>query len=61
MGTETMVGQRAVTSSNMDPKGYVMFEGEYWIAESDEPVKSGTEVVITKVEGLRLRVSKAKE
>ena len=61
VGTETMVGQRAVTSSNMDPKGYVLFEGEYWIAESDEPVKSGTEVVITKVEGLRLRVSKAKE
>lgn len=61
MGRETMEGRRAEARSDMSPKGYVMFEGEYWMAECDEPVKAGTEVVIRRVEGPKLKVSKAKD
>lgn len=61
MGRETMEGRRAEAKSDLNPKGYVMFDGEYWMAECDEPVKEGTEVVIRKIEGPKLKVSKAKD
>jgi len=43
----------------MDPRGTVLIQGEHWVAISDKGrIEPGEEVIITKVEGLKLRVMK---
>ena len=59
VGAETLVGRRAVAVTSLDPRGQVRLDGELWSAESDEPIDSGDEVVISGVEGLILRVRPA--
>ncbi len=51
-----IVGEEAEALERLDPKGYVMFQGEYWMAESDEVVEKGEKVVIVAKEGAKLRV-----
>jgi membrane-bound serine protease (ClpP class) len=54
-----MVGMVAVARTTLDPTGTVFVHGERWQATLDEgKVKIGEEVVITEVDGLRLRVTK---
>ena len=58
-GREAMVGMVAVARTTLDPMGTVFVHGERWEAILEEgKVEPGEEVVITKVEGLRLRVTK---
>jgi len=58
-GKEEMVGRTAVVVEALNPKGTVLVEGERWEAVSEESrVKQGEEVVITRVEGLRVYVTK---
>jgi len=58
-GREAMVGMVAVAKTNLDPTGTVFVHGERWQAIVDEgKVEPGEEVVITRVEGLRLSVTK---
>ena len=58
-GREELLGRAAVVDQALQPKGVVLIEGERWTAISDRGrVESGEEVIITKVEGLKLRVSK---
>jgi membrane-bound ClpP family serine protease len=62
-GTEEMIGKEAVVRTALNPKGTVLAEGELWtgIAEGST-IEAGEEVIITKVEGLKLWVTKkAKE
>jgi membrane-bound serine protease (ClpP class) len=40
--------------------GTVQVAGQLWTAEADEPIESGVEVVVTRRDGLRLRVARAK-
>lgn len=58
-GKEDLVGQTAVVEVALDPKGVVLVEGERWTAIAEgghaEPEE---EVIITKVEGLKLYVTK---
>ena len=58
-GMEDLVGKTAVVEIALEPKGVVLVEGERWTAITDtgraEPEE---EVIITKVEGLKLRVTK---
>jgi membrane-bound serine protease (ClpP class) len=57
VGGETMIGKRAIVRSELDPDGYVFFEGARWRAHADEgPVSSGERVRITDVKGLKLTV-----
>ena len=58
-GTEDMIGKEAVAQTTLNPKGMVLAEGELWtaIARGDK-IAPGEEVVITKVEGLKLWVTK---
>lgn len=59
IGLESLVGRTTVARTDLDPEGQVFLEGERWLAYSKSgPVKAGEEVVVTKVEGLRLTVSK---
>ncbi|HUV76161.1 MAG TPA: nodulation protein NfeD [Dehalococcoidales bacterium] len=58
-GREELVGKTAVVKVALDPEGTVFFKGEHWEAVSDKGrVEPGEEVTITKVEGLRLQVTK---
>jgi len=60
-GAEALVGKVAVAKTLLDPKGTVLVDGEHWIAiVGNGKVEPGEEVKITKVEGLRLIVTKKK-
>jgi len=55
-GREGLVGMRGQAVSALDPCGKVFVHGEYWNAESDEPIEAGTRVVVTRVDELLLQV-----
>jgi membrane-bound serine protease (ClpP class) len=58
-GREELVGKTAVVKVALDPEGTVFFKGERWEAVSDKGrIEPGEEVIITKVEGLKLWVTK---
>jgi len=58
-GREELVGKTAEVKIALEPKGIVLIQGERWVAISDKGrVEPGEEVIITKVEGLKLRVTK---
>jgi membrane-bound ClpP family serine protease len=58
-GAEDMIGKEAVAQTTLNPKGTVLAEGELWTATSEgDKVEPGEEVIITKVEGLKLWVTK---
>ncbi len=58
-GREELVGKTAVVKVALKPKGVVFIEGERWTAESEQgQVEPEEEVIITKVDGLKLWVTK---
>ncbi len=58
-GEEGLIGQTARTETELDPSGMVFVEGELWTAKSEGGrIEPGEEVVITHVDGLKLRVTK---
>jgi membrane-bound serine protease (ClpP class) len=58
-GKEDLVGRTAVVEVALEPKGVVLVEGERWTAITDRGrAEPEEEVIITKVEGLKLRVTK---
>ncbi|MFC1947137.1 NfeD family protein [Chloroflexota bacterium] len=60
-GKEEMIGKTAVVKTALDPKGTVFVEGEQWTAISEEGrIEPGEEVTITKVDGLKIYITKIK-
>ena len=58
-GAEGMIGEIAIAKTPLDPTGTVLTQGELWMAASEGGrVAPGEEVIITKVEGLKLWVAK---
>ena len=58
-GAEGMVGKPARAKTPLDPTGTVSAEGELWTATSEgENIAPGEEVIITKVENLKLWVTR---
>jgi membrane-bound serine protease (ClpP class) len=58
-GAEGMIGTTAIAKTPLDPTGTVLSQGELWTATSEGgKVTPGEEVVITKVEALKLWVTK---
>ena len=58
-GREELIGKTAEVKIALEPKGVVFIQGERWTAISDSGrVKPGEEVIITKVDGLKLWVTK---
>jgi membrane-bound ClpP family serine protease len=58
-GREELVGRTAEVEVTLEPKGVVLVEGELWAAVSEKGrAERGEEVVITRVEGLKLYVKK---
>jgi membrane-bound serine protease (ClpP class) len=60
-GKEGLVGETAVVEVALDPRGIVLVEGERWTAIVDKGrVEPEEEVTITKVDGLKLMVTRKK-
>lgn len=58
-GREDLVGRTAVVEAVLNPKGVVAVEGERWTAIADKGrIEPEEEVIITSVEGLKLKVTK---
>jgi membrane-bound serine protease (ClpP class) len=58
-GIEELVGRTAVVKTTLNPKGMVLVEGEHWTAVIDKgQVEPEEEVIITKVDGLKLMVTR---
>jgi membrane-bound serine protease (ClpP class) len=58
-GAEGMIGTIAIAKTPLDPTGTVLAQGELWTAASEGGrVAPGEEVIITKVEALKLWVAK---
>jgi membrane-bound serine protease (ClpP class) len=55
-GAQGMVGRTVVIGERLAPGGRVRVGGEWWNAVSSTPLEPGTEVEITGVDGLVLRV-----
>jgi membrane-bound ClpP family serine protease len=57
-----MVGKEAITQTALTPKGTVLAEGELWTAIAEgSRIEPGEEVIITRVKGLKLWVTKKPE
>ena len=59
VGTETLVGRRAVVSVGCRPQGQVRVAGEIWQARCDAGADVGDAVVVREVRGLTLVVEPA--
>jgi membrane-bound serine protease (ClpP class) len=58
-GREELIGKTAIVKNALEPKGVVLIEGEHWTAIVDKGrVEPEEEVTITKVDGLKLMVTK---
>ena len=58
-GKEDLIGKTAVVEIALKPRGIVLVEGERWTAIADNGhAEEEDEVIVTNVEGLRLRVTK---
>jgi len=58
-GREELVGKTAEVKIALEPKGVAFIQGERWTAISETGrVEPGEEVIITKVDGLKLWVIK---
>jgi membrane-bound serine protease (ClpP class) len=55
-GAESMIEAQGEASTDINVNGMVFYKGEYWNAESANPITKGAKVKITKVEGLKLTV-----
>ncbi|HMB98827.1 MAG TPA: nodulation protein NfeD [Balneolaceae bacterium] len=57
-GLESMQGKRAEVIDTIEPNnpGRVQFSGEYWKAESDEPIETGENCEIIEFKGLTVKV-----
>ncbi len=60
-GVEGMIDAIGVAETDLAPEGKVLLRGEYWNADSEEPVLKGEKVRVVAVTGLRLTVQKAGE
>lgn len=58
-GREELIGRTAEVREDLNPKGTVFIDGERWTAISEAGrVKSGEEVIINKVDNLKLYVTR---
>ena len=57
-GKEELIGRTAEVQTAMEPKGTVFIEGERWTAISETGrIEPGEEVIVTKVDGLKMWVA----
>jgi membrane-bound serine protease (ClpP class) len=59
-GTGELLGMQGRATTALAPEGTVFLRGEYWNAHADEPIAAGDRVEVTAVDGLLLRVRRAR-
>jgi membrane-bound serine protease (ClpP class) len=59
-GTGELLGMQGKAVTALGPEGKVFVRGEYWNARAEEPVAENERVEVTAVEGLELRVRRAR-
>lgn len=57
-GREALIGKEAQAVEPLNPEGLVRIEGELWLAIADEKVRKGERLIVKKVQGMRLYVSR---
>jgi membrane-bound serine protease (ClpP class) len=60
-GTAGMVGERGLAHTDLNPEGQVFVHGEYWNAQSQEPIAAGEPIEIIKVVDLKLLVRRVQK
>ncbi len=60
-GVEGLIGAEGVVKEELNPVGSVFIHGEVWNAEGDGKISTGKKVVVSAVEGLKLKVKSASE
>jgi membrane-bound serine protease (ClpP class) len=55
-GEQGMMGLEGIAYTKIDPLGKVYVRGEYWNATAPEPIEKGHPVIVTAIEGLKLKV-----
>jgi membrane-bound serine protease (ClpP class) len=60
-GAESMVGEVGIAKTDIHPEGRVFVHGEWWNAQSEQPISSGAKVRIVGVDGLLLTVAPAEQ
>jgi membrane-bound serine protease (ClpP class) len=58
-GREDLIGKTGVVRETLNPEGTVFYQGEFWTAISKSgKINTGEEVIITRIDGLKLTVTK---
>jgi membrane-bound serine protease (ClpP class) len=57
-GPESLIGKIGVAKTDIDKEGKVLIHSEVWDATSPVNIKKGEEVVIERIDGLKLYVKK---
>lgn len=55
-GSQGLIGETGIAQSALSPRGKVFVHGEIWDAVSSSEVSAGQAVVVTRVDGLTIRV-----
>ena len=55
-GVEGLIGQTGEALEDLNPKGKVFVNGEYWMAEAAVKIPEGASVRVTSVRGMILAV-----
>jgi membrane-bound serine protease (ClpP class) len=58
-GPEGLIGEQGKATMPIAPEGKVFVHGELWDAESEERIAAGDKIVVTGIEGLKVKVKKA--
>jgi len=60
-GVEGLIGAEGVVKAELNPEGSVLIHGEVWNAEGEGKILVGEKVIVSAVEGLKLKVKSAPE
>ena len=58
-GSEGLIGMLGSAKTDLNPGGQILVHGELWEAISDEPLKAGSQIQVTNINGLTLHVHPA--
>ncbi|MFQ5329530.1 MAG: nodulation protein NfeD [Thermodesulfobacteriota bacterium] len=58
IGSTGLIGEEGLAETDINRGGKVFLDGEYWEAWSDEPIKSGAQVRVVEIKGLKVKVQK---
>ena len=58
-GLETMIGEKGVSRTPLNPDGTVFVNGEYWQARSNHAIEAGQQVRVERIENMTIWVTEA--